>query len=83
MDFSAPNPINTSAVTTNIKHMLNQLINRAEGDFTFTLVSPSSGDVYLSGKALITSIEISGGTEDVPTYSISLQGTGTLTVNTQ
>ena len=32
-----------------------------------------------SGKGYITSLSASGGTEDAGTYSVSIQGTGTLT----
>ena len=39
----------------------------------------SSLDVSYSGSGYITSISITGGTEDTATYSLSIEGTGVLT----
>ena len=50
--------------------------------FVFGLASPASGDYTYSGSGFITSIEYSGATEDAPTYSVSIEGSGTLTQNT-
>ena len=45
--------------------------------FTFAL-DVQSGYKY-TGSAWITSLEVTGGVEDAPTYSISLEGTGAIT----
>ncbi len=49
--------------------------------FVFGLASPASGDYTYSGSGFITSMEYSGGTEDAPTYSVTIEGSGTLTQN--
>jgi hypothetical protein len=55
------------------------MLNRTAVTFEFTLASTATGDYYYSGSGFITSLEISGGTEDAPTYSCSIEGTGALT----
>jgi len=35
----------------------------------------------INGDGFITSLESSGGIEDAPTYSVSIEGTGALTQN--
>ncbi len=45
------------------------------------ITSPASGDYTYSGSGFITSLEMSGGTEDAPTYSVSIEGTDALTQN--
>ncbi len=47
--------------------------------FTFGFDSPGSGEYSYSGSGILTSMEMSGGTEDAPTYSVSIEGTGELT----
>jgi TP901-1 family phage major tail protein len=39
----------------------------------------SASDVSYSGKAYITSVSLTGGTEDTATYSLTLEGTAALT----
>ena len=39
------------------------------------------GDSRYEGSGFISSFEQSGGTDDAPTYSISIEGNGTLTYN--
>jgi|TARA_R110000823_G_scaffold242437_2_gene366888 TP901-1 family phage major tail protein len=41
--------------------------------------SASQHDVSYSGKAYITSVSLTGGTEDTATYSLTLEGTAALT----
>ena len=45
-----------------------------DGDGAF-----ETGDVVYSGSGFITSLSQSGGTDDAPTYSISIDGNGALT----
>lgn len=73
MDF------NSTATDTEFDQLFDQLNGRTAVDFTFTLAATASGDYFYTGDGFITSIEISGGTEDAPTYSVSIQGTGVLT----
>ena len=40
----------------------------------------TTGNVYYSGEAYVTSLSVNGGTEDQASYSISLTGTGVLAV---
>ena len=76
MDF------NTGAGDTEPDELFTQAMNRTAVTFVFGLASPASGDYTYSGSGFITSLEISAGTEDAPTYSVSIEGTGTLTQNT-
>ena len=57
------------------------MMNRTSVTFVFGLASPASGDYTYSGSGFITSLEMTGGVEDAPTYSVSIEGTGTLTQN--
>lgn len=73
MDF------NSTGTDTEFDQLFDQLSGRTAVDFTFTLASTTSGDYFYTGDGYITSLEVSGGTEDAPTYSVSIQGTGALT----
>jgi len=75
MDF---NP--TDATATEVDELTTQMLARTAVTFTFTLASTASGDYFYTGSGFITSIAISGGVEDAPTYSCSIQGTAALTV---
>ena len=73
MDFSA------TAGDTDVAELFDQMMDRTAVDFTFALATPAG--YTITGDGFITSLEISGGTEDAPTYSVSIEGTGTLTQN--
>ena len=73
MDFTS------SLSTTDPDEIFTQMMNRTTVSFTFQK-DPAEGVTY-TGSGIITSLEISGGVEDAPVYSVSLQGTGTLTTN--
>ena len=62
--------------------LFTQAMNRTAVTFIFGLASPTSGMYTYSGSGFITSMEYSAGTEDAPTYSVSIEGSGTLTQNT-
>ena len=55
----------------------NLITNRTAVIFTFG-DNQTQDDVYYQGKGFITSVSISGGTEDTATYSLSIEGTGIL-----
>ena len=70
----------TAGTTTDPSDLVTQMLNRTEVTFTFTYGgSMSAGDTYYTGSGLVTSFEVSGGVEDAPTYSVSIEGTGALT----
>ena len=71
MDFSA------TAGDTDVAELFDQMFDRTAVDFTFALDVPAG--YTITGDGFITSLEISGGTEDAPTYSCSIEGTGALT----
>ena len=75
MDF------NTGAGDAEPDELFTQAMNRTAVTFVFGLASPASGDYTYSGSGFITSMEYSAGTEDAATYSVSIEGTGTLTQN--
>lgn len=57
--------------------LFEQMDGRTPVTFTFALATPAG--YTLTGSGFITSLEISAGTEDAPTYSCSIEGTGALT----
>ena len=61
--------------------LFTQAMNRTAVTFIFGLASPTSGMYTYSGSGFITSMEYSAATEDAPTYSVSIEGSGTLTQN--
>ena len=65
------------AADTEVDELLDQMLDRTAVTFTFALSTPAG--YTLTGSGFITSLEISGGTEDAPTYSCSIEGTGALT----
>ena len=69
------------AADTEPDELFTQMMNRTAVTFVFGLASPASGDYTYSGSGFITSLELSGGMEDAPTYSVSIEGTGALTQN--
>ena len=66
---------------TEVDELFDQMFNRTAVTFTFGLASTTTGDYTYSGSGFITSLEVSGGTEDAPTYSVSIEGSGALTQN--
>ena len=68
MDFTS------TLSTTDPDELFTNMMNRTSVTFTFAL-DVQSGYKY-TGSAFITSLEVTGGVEDAPTYSVSLEGTG-------
>ena len=68
MDFAS------TLSTTDTDELFTNMMNRTSVTFTFAL-DVQSGYKY-TGSGFITSLEISGGMEDAPTYSVSIEGTG-------
>ncbi len=64
----------SSGSTTDVDEIFTQSRDREPVTFTFALATPA-GYKY-TGSGFITSLEISGGTEDAPTYSVSIEGSG-------
>ena len=58
----------------------NLLTTRQAVDFIFG--DTSADDVSYAGSGFITSVSITGGTEDTATYSLSIEGSGELTSTT-
>ena len=71
MDFTS------TASTTDPDELFTQMMDRTAVTFTFALATPA-GYKY-TGSGFITSLEITGGVEDAPTYSVSLEGTDAIT----
>ena len=69
------------AADTEPDELFTQMTGRTAVTFVFGLASPLSGDYTYSGSGFITSLEMTGGVEDAPTYSVTIEGTGTLTQN--
>ena len=66
------------AADTEVDELFTQALARTAVTFVFGIDDASLYN--MSGSGFITSIEVSGGTEDAPTYSVSIEGTGALTV---
>lgn len=64
----------SSGSTTDFDELFTSSRNRTEVTFTFALSTPA-GYKY-TGAGFITSLEVSGGTEDAPTYSVAIEGSG-------
>lgn len=62
---------------TEVDELFDQMMARTAVTFTFALATPAG--YTITGSGFLTSLEISGGTEDAPTYSCSIEGTGALT----
>ena len=69
----------SAGTTTDVDELFTSARNRDAVTFTFALATPA-GYTY-TGSGFITSLEISGGTEDAPTYSVSIEGSGDITQN--
>ncbi len=62
---------------TEVDELFDQMMARTAVTFTFALATPAG--YTITGSGFLTSLEISGGTEDAPIYSCSIEGSGTLT----
>ena len=62
---------------TEVDELFDQMMARTAVTFTFALATPAG--YTITGSGFLTSLEISGGTEDAPTYSCSIEGSGSLT----
>ena len=67
-----------SATGVSAKDLLDDII--AGAPITVVMTSLVSGDIKLSGSAIITSFAWNAPVNDVSTFSVSLQGSGELTV---
>lgn len=67
-----------SATGVSAKDLLDDII--AGAPITVVMTSLISGDIKLSGSAVITSFSWNAPVNDVSTFSVSLQGSGVLTV---
>ena len=70
----------SSATGVSAKDFLDDII--AGDPITVVMTSLASGDLKLSGSAVITSFAWNAPVNDVSTFSVSLQGSGALTVGT-
>ena len=64
----------STGTSTDTDELFTNMMNRTSVTFTFAL-DVQAGYKY-TGSGFITSLEISGGMEDAPTYSVSIEGTG-------
>mgnify|MGYP003141230894 CR=1 FL=1 len=71
MDFTS------TGTTTDPDEIFDQMINRTSVAFTFALGTPAG--YKWTGTGFITSLEVTGGVEDAPTYSVSVEGTDAIT----
>jgi TP901-1 family phage major tail protein len=69
-----------SATGISPKDLLTDII--AGAPITVVMTSNATGDLKVSGSAIITSFSWNAPVNDVATFSVALQGTGTLTVGT-
>ena len=69
-----------AALTNGIDDVLEANVLNARQAVTFIFGdTAATSDVSYSGSGYITSISMTGGTEDTATYSMSIEGTGVLT----
>ena len=76
--FEEDASVGTSSISA--KDLLDDMV--AGTALTVVMTSDSSTDLKLSGTAIITSFAWNAPVNDVSTFSVSLQGTGDLTVGT-
>jgi predicted secreted protein len=69
----------SAGTTTDPDEIFDFMYNRNKVDFTFALSSPQG--YTFTGEGFVTSLEVTGGVEDAPTYSMSIESTGELTKN--
>jgi len=69
-----------SALTDGVDDVLETNVLNARQAVTFIFGdTQSTSDISYSGSGFITSVSLTGGTEDTATYSMSIEGTGVLT----
>ena len=69
-----------SALTDGVDDVLETNVLNARQAVTFIFCDTASASyISYSGSGYITSVSITGGTEDTATYSLSIEGTGELT----
>jgi len=69
-----------SALTDGVDDVLETNVLNARQAVTFIFGdTASTSDISYSGSGFITSVSLTGGTEDTATYSMSIEGTGVLT----
>ena len=70
----------TEATNESTADLATKLIARTEVTLKFS--TEVSGDQSITAEAILTSLELSGGTEDTATYSATFEATGTVTLAT-
>jgi len=69
-----------AALTDGVDDVLETNVLNARQAVTFIFGdTASTSDISYSGSGFITSVSLTGGTEDTATYSMSIEGTGVLT----
>lgn len=69
-----------AALTNGADDLLNSyILTRTALTIKFGNVAAATGDTVYQGSVWLTSFSVSAGTEDTATYSLSLEGTGTIT----
>ena len=69
---------------TEVDELYNQMfqvvggVGRTAVTFAFGFDTPATGEYSYSGSGFISSLSITGGTEDAPTYSVAIEGNGAL-----
>jgi len=72
-----------AALTNGADDLVNSnILTRAKVDFIFGDTADTH-DVSYSGSGYLTSVSLTGGTEDTATYSLTIEGSGTLTQTVQ
>ena len=72
-----------AALTNGADDLVNaNILTRAKVDFIFGDTA-ATHDVSYSGSGYLTSVSLTGGTEDTATYSLTIEGSGTLTQTVQ
>ena len=68
-----------TALTDGVDDVLETNLLNLRQPVNFIFGDTSTSDISYTGKGFITSVSITGGTEDTATYSMSIEGTGVLT----
>ena len=71
-----------TALTDGVDDVLKTNLLTTRQAVAFIFGDTSTNDVSYAGTGFITSVSITGGTEDTATYSLSIEGTGELTSTT-
>ena len=66
------------ALTDGVDDVLETNLLNLRQPVNFIFGDTSTSDISYTGKGFITSVSITGGTEDTATYSLSIEGTGVL-----